>query len=44
MIFKTFVSACAYLYFSVSLSVDLSEDNVKGSNDRHNVSKHVVLA
>merc|ERR1712012_977673 len=44
MIFKTFVSACVGSYFSFSLSVDLSEDNVKCSNDRHNVSKHVVLA
>merc|ERR1712004_7931 len=42
MIFKTFVSECSY--FSFSLSVDFSEDNIKGSNDRHNVSKHVVLA
>merc|ERR1711976_391161 len=44
MIFKTFVSACVGSYVSFSLSVDLSEDNVKGANDRHNVSKHVVLA
>ena len=44
LLYLKHVSLRVCVYFSFSSSVHLSEDNIKGANDGHNVSQHVVLA